>query len=64
MMAWILAWMPPWTGWAILIALAFYDIAAVHRRGTLAACHHSHYYSLWARMYPCLAAGALPGRPT
>lgn len=29
MMAWILAWMPEWTGWAILIALAFYDLAAV-----------------------------------
>lgn len=29
MMAWILAWMPQWTGWAILIALAIYDLFAV-----------------------------------
>ena len=29
MMAWILAWMPDWTGWGVLIALAVYDLFAV-----------------------------------
>ena len=29
MMAWALAWLPSWTGWAILVGLAIYDIFAV-----------------------------------